>query len=77
MATFTPIAGAFDQVVDALRPAIAEVHKEPGCLIYAIYEAPDFRIHMIEKWESPELLDEHAAGPAVKRLNASLEGLLQ
>jgi quinol monooxygenase YgiN len=32
---------------------------------------------MIEKWESAELLDAHGAGEPVKRLNASLEGLLQ
>jgi quinol monooxygenase YgiN len=31
---------------------------------------------MIEKWESAELLDAHGVGDAVKRLNASLEGLL-
>jgi quinol monooxygenase YgiN len=32
---------------------------------------------MIEKWESTELLDAHGAGDPVKRLNASLEGLLE
>ena len=32
---------------------------------------------MIEKWESAELLDAHGEGELVKRLNASLEGLLQ
>lgn len=76
-AVFTPVEGAFDQVVEALRPAIAEVHEEPGCLLYAIHEAPNGDIVMIEKWESVELLDAHGAGVAVQRLNASLEGLLQ
>lgn len=76
-AVFTPAEGAFDQVVEALRPAIAEVHEEPGCLLYAIHEAPNGDIVMIEKWESVELLDAHGAGIAVQRLNASLEGLLQ
>ena len=32
---------------------------------------------MIEKWETAELLDAHGEGEAVKRLNASLDGLLQ
>ena len=77
LAIFTPKDGAFEQVVDALRPAIAEVHQEPGCLLYAIHESPEGLIHMIEKWESAEVLDEHEAGEAIKRLNASLEGLLQ
>ncbi|APX01896.1 MULTISPECIES: putative quinol monooxygenase [Arthrobacter] len=76
-AIFTPKEGAFDDVVAALLPAIAEVHEEPGCILYAIHEAPNGQIVMIEKWESTELLDAHGAGDAVKRLNASLEGLLK
>ncbi|MFC9334395.1 putative quinol monooxygenase [Arthrobacter sp. NPDC057009] len=76
-AIFTPKEGAFDDVVAALLPAIAEVHEEPGCILYAIHEAPNGHIVMIEKWESTELLDAHGAGDAVKRLNASLEGLLK
>jgi quinol monooxygenase YgiN len=75
-AEFTPVEGAYDQVVAALAPAIAEVHEEPGCLLYAIHESPTGQIMMIEKWETVELLDAHGAGAAVKRLNASLEGLL-
>lgn len=75
-AIFTPNEGAFDQVVEALRPAIAEVHEEPGCLLYAIHQAPNGDIVMIEKWETVESLDEHGAGEAVKRLGVSLEGLL-
>ena len=76
-AEFTPKDGTYDQVVAALSPAIAEVHEEPGCLLYAIHESPGGQIMMIEKWESAELLDAHGAGDAVKRLNASLEGLLE
>ena len=76
-AAFSPKEGAFDQVVAALSPAISEVHQEPGCLLYAIHEAPNNQIFMIEKWESAELLDAHGQGEPVKRLNASLEGLLE
>jgi quinol monooxygenase YgiN len=75
-ALFTPKEGAFDAVVAALSPAIAEVHQEPGCLLYAIHESPNGDILMIEKWESAELLDAHGDGDPVKRLNASLVGLL-
>ena len=76
-AVFTPKEGAFDDVVAALSPAIAEVHEEPGCLLYAIHEDPNGQILMIEKWETAELLDAHGEGEAVQRLNASLEGLLK
>lgn len=48
-AVFTPIDGAFHKVVEALSPAITEVHQEPGCLLYAIHEAPNGQIVMIEK----------------------------
>ncbi|MEZ2391649.1 putative quinol monooxygenase [bacterium RCC_150] len=76
-AVFTPKEGSFEQVVAALSPAIEEVHQEPGCLLYAIHESPNGRILMIEKWESAELLDAHGEGEPVKKLNASLEGLLE
>jgi quinol monooxygenase YgiN len=62
--------------VEALRPAIATVHGEPGCELYAIHDAPDGTIVMIEKWTSVRDLDDHGAGEAVRALNASLEGLL-
>lgn len=64
-------------VVAALSPAISEVHQEPGCLLYAIHEAPNDQFLLIEKWESAALLDAHGQGEPVKRLNASLEGLLE
>lgn len=76
-AVFTPLDGAFGKVVEALSPAITEVHGEPGCLLYAIHEAPNGQIVMIEKWQSAALLDAHGEGDAVKQLNASLERLLE
>ncbi|MDQ1583417.1 MAG: hypothetical protein QOF36_1471 [Microbacteriaceae bacterium] len=75
-AYFFPAEGRHDQVVEALKPAIAAVHEEPGCILYAIHDAPDGSIVMIEKWESAELLDAHGEGSAVADLNRSLEGLL-
>jgi len=75
-AVFTPKEGRFDAVVAALHPAIAAVHEEPGCLLYAIHEAPDGTIVMIEKWASAQLLDEHGSGAAVADLNAALDGLV-
>lgn len=75
-AYFRPAPGQHERVVEALRPAIAAVHEEPGCELYAIHDAPDGTIVMIEKWTSTPELDDHGRGEAVQALNASLEGLL-
>lgn len=75
-AYFRPAPGQHDGVIEALRPAIAAVHEEPGCELYAIHDAPDGTIVMIEKWTSVQELDDHGAGQPVRELNASLEGLL-
>ena len=75
-AYFRPAPGQHDQVVEALQRAIPAVHEEPGCELYAIHDAPDGTIVMIEKWGSVGALDDHGAGEPVRALNASLEGLL-
>ena len=58
-AYFFPRPDARDQVIAALEPAIAGVHEEDGCELYAIHDAPDGTIVMLEKWTSVELLDAH------------------
>ena len=75
-AMFTPKEGAFNDVVAALSPAIAEVHEEPGCELYAIHEAPNGQIVMIEKWESAEHLKAHAAAPHMKAYGAKTKDML-
>lgn len=75
-AIFHPADGARDAVLAALEPAITAVHREPGCLLYAIHDAPDGTIVMIEKWESTALLDAHGKSPAVAALNVALQGLV-
>jgi quinol monooxygenase YgiN len=64
-AYFHPLPGKREELLEALRIAIPGVHDEPGCLLYAIQEAPDGTIVMIEKWESEALLDEHGSSAAV------------
>ncbi|EPR75255.1 hypothetical protein ADILRU_2396 [Leifsonia rubra CMS 76R] len=59
-------------VLDALRTAIAAVHEESGCELYAIHEAADGSLVMIEKWESAELLDAHGSSPAVAALGTAI-----
>jgi quinol monooxygenase YgiN len=76
LAYFRPAPGQRDQVVEALRPAISAVHRESGCELYAIHDAPDGTIVMIEKWTSVGELDEHGNSEAVHALNAALDGLL-
>mgnify|MGYP003504871079 len=75
-AVFRPAEGARDAVLAALGRAIPEVHLEPGCELYAIHDAPDGSILMIEKWSSNDLLDEHGDSAAVTALRADLAGLL-
>ena len=75
-AVFTPAAGSRDRLVEALQKAIPAVHDEPGCLLYAIHDAEDGSIVMIEKWASHSDLSAHANGSAVARLNTLIEGLI-
>jgi quinol monooxygenase YgiN len=75
-AEFVPKEGRLEQLREALRGAIPAVHEEAGCRLYAIHDAPDGRIVMIEKWDSAELLDAHASGEAVARLEDAVADLL-
>jgi quinol monooxygenase YgiN len=46
-------------LVDLLGPS----HAEPGCLLYAVHRSVEDsrRLTFIERWTSPEALDEHMA----------------
>ena len=68
-AVFHPTSGHKRELIAALREAIPAVHEEEGCLLYAIHDAEDGTITMLEKWTSAEALAAHAAGPAVVTLN--------
>jgi quinol monooxygenase YgiN len=75
-AVFHPVEGRRAELIEALRGCIPAVHEEQGCRLYAIHDASDGTITMIEKWDSGELLAAHAAGPAVKALQAAVGGLV-
>ena len=75
-AVFRPAPGRHDELVEALRSTIPGVHEEQGCLLYAIHDADDGTITMIEKWESAADLEAHASGTAVKPLQAATAELL-
>ena len=73
-AYFYPRPGTRDQVLAALEPAIAAVHEEDGCELYALHEKDD-RLVMIEQWSSAEALAVHSRGAALAELGPKLAGL--
>jgi quinol monooxygenase YgiN len=75
-AVFKAHPNEHDNLVAALQSAIPPVHDENGCELYAIHDAPDGSIVMIEKWTSEELLDRHGEGAAVASLNAAIKPYL-
>lgn len=77
LAVFVPKPDHRDEVLTALETAIPLVHDEDGCELYAITEAADGRIIMIEKWSSAAALDAHSSGEPVVALRAALDGHLE
>ncbi len=75
-AYFEPATGQRDALVKVLHEFIPRVHAEQGCELYAIHDAPDGSIVMIEKWTTAEDLDAHTEGDVVAELRPALEGLL-
>jgi quinol monooxygenase YgiN len=75
-AVFHPVPGRTAELVEALRTSIPAVHEEKGCRLYAIHDADDGTITMIEKWDSRDDLDAHAVSPAVKVLQAAVAELI-
>jgi quinol monooxygenase YgiN len=75
-AVFHPVEGRTAELIDALRRSIPAVHDEQGCRLYAIHDADDGTITMIEKWDTREDLAAHAAGTAVKALGAAVADLV-
>lgn len=75
-AVFVPAEGKKESLIAALAATIPGVHAEDGCELYAIHDAVDGTITMVEKWSSAELLAAHATGAATAALNAVIEGLI-
>lgn len=76
-AFFTPIEGKQDELVQVLASVIPDVHGEPGCQYYALHDAGDGKLALIEKWDSQQALEVHQRAEPIKRLNAKAQGLLQ
>lgn len=71
-AVFTPTPGAKDQLIEALQRTMSAVHDEQGCQLYAIHDADDGTVTMIEKWDSVEDLDTHGSGEPVAALREAV-----
>lgn len=63
-----PAPGQKEALVEALRTTMPGVHEEQGCRLYAIHDADDGTVTMIEKWDSAADLQAHSTSPAVEAL---------
>lgn len=76
-AVFRPLPGRREDARAAIEGALPDVHAEEGCLLYALHDAADGTLVLLEKWESQELLTAHSVGEPVKRLRRAIDGLLE
>lgn len=76
VATIVPKPEHRDEVIAAITTAVASVHGEDGCELYALHQAAD-RLVIIEKWASPEALSAHRTAPALRALGPALAGKVE
>lgn len=77
VATATPIPEYKDEVIAAFEAAEETVHaSEEGCLLYALHEAPDGKLVMIEKYADQAAVDTHRSGAGLAALIKALDGKL-
>jgi quinol monooxygenase YgiN len=76
VATITPQPEHAQAVRDAVLAAVPQVHAEEGCERYALHEARDGSLVMIEQWAGPEALAAHGEGEPFTELSQQLEGKL-
>jgi len=76
VATITPQAEHAEAVREAVLTAVPQVHAEEGCERYALHEARDGSLVMIEQWASPEALAAHGKGGPFTELSRQLDGKL-
>ena len=76
-AVFHPKPGKKDELAKAMERGIAAVHGEKGCELYAIHDAEDGTITMIEKWTTVEDLDTHGTSDEVEIFRSDIKDLLE
>lgn len=75
-ALFRPLPGRKAEALATIHRALAGVHDEAGCRLYAIHEGEGDELLMIEKWDSAAELDAHSTGAPVEVLREGIRGLL-
>jgi len=77
VATAVPLPEHRDEVIAAFEKAEEVVHAgEDGCLLYALHEAPNGDLVMIEKYADQAAVDAHTSGAGIAGLIADLKGKL-
>jgi len=72
VATLTAKPGMGDALAAGLQDAVVQTHTEDGCVLYALHrglEDPDTLV-FVERWTSPEALEQHSAQPWVTGISA-------
>lgn len=67
VATMKAKPESVDAVRAACTQAVAAVHDEPGCELYALHES-DGTFVMIEQWADADALKTHSTAPAIGQL---------
>ena len=77
VAIASPLPEHRDEVIAAFEKAEETVHAtEDGCLLYALHEAPNGDLVMIEKYTDQAAVDAHRSGAGLAALIADLKGKL-
>lgn len=71
VAKFTAKPESVDAVRAVCAKAVEEVHREPGCQLYALHQT-DHTFVFIEQWADTAALTTHAAAPALAGLLSGL-----
>jgi quinol monooxygenase YgiN len=70
-------AGKEDELRVLLQDMIAPTHREPGCLLYELYESHrEGRFYFHESWENAAALDDHVTTPHFQHLQQEIGELL-
>jgi quinol monooxygenase YgiN len=67
VASFTVKPESVDAVREACKKAVAAVHEEPGCELYAVHEG-DRTFVFVEQWADGDALQAHSSAPGVTTL---------
>ncbi|MCV7178813.1 putative quinol monooxygenase [Mycolicibacterium sphagni] len=67
VASFTVKPESVDIVREACKKAVAAVHEEPGCDLYAVHEG-DKTFVFVEQWADADALKTHSTAPGVTAL---------